>query len=125
MSAAEVRRIDQAWTGGGEQTRISELMSNAAASRLRELVAQHGYSGEAFVMDNQGALVAITQKTSDFWQGDEAKWQRSFNGGSGAVFVDAAQFDASANAVLTQISVPVRDGQQVIGALTVGVKSER
>lgn len=41
---------------------------------------------EIFVMDNQGANVAMSDKTSDYWQGDEDKFVRSFAGGEGKVF---------------------------------------
>jgi hypothetical protein len=66
----------------------------------------------------------MSDRTSDYWQGDEAKWQKSFNGGKGAVFFDERKFDSSAKAVIIQVSVPVIDQGKVIGALTVGVKAE-
>ncbi len=72
-------------------------------------------------MDNQGTNVAMTDKTSDYWQGDEAKFQKSFNGGNGAVFVDEVEFDDSSQAYLVQVSVPVKDGDTVIGAIPFGI----
>ena len=47
--------------------------------------AQNKCTGETLW---QGALIAATQRTSDYWQGDEAKWQRSFAGGAGSEFID-------------------------------------
>ena len=76
-------------------------------------------------MDNQGANVAMTDKTSDYWQGDEAKFQKAFNGGAGAVFIDAVKFDESAQAYLVQVSVPVMDGDQAIGAITMGIDVDK
>jgi sensor histidine kinase regulating citrate/malate metabolism len=73
-------------------------------------------------MDNQGANVCMTNRTSDYWQGDEAKWQKSFEGGKGAIFIDERKYDSSAKAVIVQISVPVMDGDKAIGAITVGIK---
>jgi len=49
----------------------------------------------------------MTNKTSDYWQGDEAKFTESFKGGSGAVHIGDVEFDQSAQAYLVQISVPV------------------
>jgi hypothetical protein len=76
-------------------------------------------------MDDQGALVCATAKTSDYWQGDEAKWQRAFNGGKGDVFIDRPKFDESAGARIAQISVPVMENGRAIGAVTVGVAIEK
>ncbi len=76
---------------------------------------------EIFVMDNRGANVAMTEKTSDYWQGDEAKFQKSYDDGRGAVFIDEVEFDTSTQAYLVQASFPVKDGGTVIGAITVGI----
>ena len=72
-------------------------------------------------MDDQGANVAMTNKTSDYWQGDEAKWQESFKDGVGAVHVGDIEFDESADDYLVQVSVPVMKSGKAIGAITVGV----
>ena len=64
-------------------------------------------------MDNQGANVAMTDKTSDYWQGDEAKFKKSYHNGKGTVFVDEVEFDDSSQAYLVQVSVPVKDGDKV------------
>jgi hypothetical protein len=66
----------------------------------------------------------MTGKTSDYWQGDEAKFQKSFANGSGAVFVDEVEFDDSSQAYLVQISVPVLDNGTAIGAITFGIDVE-
>jgi hypothetical protein len=63
----------------------------------------------------------MTNKTSDYWQGDEAKFQKSFNGGAGQVHVGDVKFDESAQVYQVQISVPVTDGVKAIGAITIGV----
>jgi hypothetical protein len=87
--------------------------------------ASKPYFDEIFVMDNQGANVAMTDKTSDYWQGDEAKFIKSFNGGHGAIFVDQVKFDDSSQAYLAQVSVPVWDGDKVIGAITFGIDVDK
>jgi hypothetical protein len=121
MSLDQIEQIDKAWIGGGEDARIRELQTNACAVRLKALISKFPAYGESFVMDNQGANVCMAGKTSDYWQGDEAKWQKSFNGGKGQSFIDKAHYDTSSKAILVQISVPVMDGAQTIGAITVGV----
>jgi hypothetical protein len=76
-------------------------------------------------MDNQGANVCQNELTSDYWQGDEAKFEKSYNGGKGAIFVDEVEFDDSSQAYLCQVSVPVMDGDKAIGAITIGVDVEK
>jgi 4-hydroxy-3-methylbut-2-enyl diphosphate reductase IspH len=43
----------------------------------------------------------------------------------GAVFVDDVEFDESAQAYLCQVSVPVKDGDAVIGAVTIGIDVDK
>lgn len=121
VSMVEIQQIDKTWIEGGEADRANRLLSNACAKQLKKLVSSSPNYNESFVMDDQGANVCMTDRTSDFWQGDEAKWQKSFNSGNGAVFIDQPKYDASAKAILVQISVPVYDGARTIGAITVGV----
>ena len=100
-------------------------MDSECGKHIRGIQDSADYYAEIFVMDNQGANVAMTDKTSDYWQGDEAKFQKSFNDGKGAVFVDDVEFDDSTQAYLVQVSVPVKDGGQVIGAITIGVDVDK
>jgi hypothetical protein len=104
---------------------MQEMMDSECGRYLAKIQNGSPYFAEIFVMDNQGANVAMTDKTSDYWQGDEAKFKKSFNGGSGAVFVDDVEFDDSTQAYLVQVSVPVKDGERVIGAITFGIDIDR
>ena len=89
--------------------------------RQKNKEAQGRYP-EAFLCDNQGANVAVSKLTSDYWQGDEDKWIKSFNNGNGKVFFGDPEFDQSSQAMQIQVSVPVLDGGKTIGVLVVGVK---
>lgn len=100
---------------------MKTLMTNKAAMRLLELEKSEPFFFEIFLMDNQGANVAMTNKTSDYWQGDEDKWQKSFNNGAGAVHIGDVEFDESAQDYLVQVSVPVIEKGNAIGSLTIGI----
>ena len=77
-------------------------------------------------MDNQGANVCMTDKTSDYWQGDEAKFQKSYNNGAGGMDISDVKFDDSSQAYIVQVSVPVKDaGGKVIGAVTIGIDVDK
>ncbi len=125
LAMAEIERRDKEWMAGGADALVKQTLSGPCADRLRQLTSSGPY-GETFVMDNQGALVCANVKTSDYWQGDEAKWQKSFDGGKGSVFIDRPRLDDSTKEHLAQISLPIRDAAgHVIGAMTVGVKLDQ
>jgi hypothetical protein len=121
-----VKAQDQKWTAtAGIADYMKALMETEAAKLLRALQADTGFIAEAFVVDKLGANVAMTDKTSDYWQGDEAKFKNSFAEGAGAVFVDEVKFDDSTQTYVVQASFPVKDGAVVIGAITVGIDVDR
>ena len=118
----DVKKRDIEWRKtDGFDAEMKQLMENAAAKRLLEMEKSAAYYFELFLMDNQGAIVAMTNKTSDYWQGDEAKWTESYKDGAGAVHIGDIEFDESAQDYLVQVSVPVMDGDKAIGAITIGV----
>lgn len=121
VPAGQMKVLDEQWAAGKATELVRQVTIGPSADKLRQLVATNPSYGESFVMDNQGAIVCATAKTSDYWQGDEAKWQRAFNDGKGAVFIDRPKLDESAAKRLAQISVPVADNGQIIGVLTVGI----
>jgi hypothetical protein len=121
---AVVRQRDARWSAGGEQALRKELTSGACADRLRALSADDPFILDVILMDGQGALVCATKETSDYWQGDEAKWKKPVAEGAEA-FVDEPAYDESVAAYAIQMSVPVmRDGRR-IGALCVTLKVPR
>ncbi|MCG8565441.1 MAG: cache domain-containing protein [Desulfobacterales bacterium] len=122
QSLESIKAMDAQWKNTpGIVDYMQAMMESECGRYLRKIQDSDAYYAEIFVMDNQGANVAMTDKTSDYWQGDEAKFQKAFNQGQGAVFVDQVEFDDSAQAYLVQVSVPVMDGNQVIGTVTFGI----
>ncbi len=77
-------------------------------------------------MDALGLNVAASGVTSDYWQGDEDKYSKSYGAGPGAVFVDAIEFDESSQSYQGQVSFSLTDPVtgQMIGAVTVGLNAE-
>ena len=60
---------------------------------------------EVFVMDAQGLNVAASGPTSDYWQGDEAKFQETYLKGAEAIHVSEVEFDESSQTYSVQVSV--------------------
>lgn len=122
----QIKAMDAKWMATpGVSDDMKALMDSECGKFLQGVQKSAPYFAEIFVMDNQGANVAMTDKTSDYWQGDEAKFQKSFNGGTGAVFVDEVKFDESTQTYLVQVSVPVMDGDKAIGAITIGLDVDK
>lgn len=122
LSLDAIKNRDEKWRAtDGIDDFMKSLMESPAAKRMLEFEKSEPFYFELFLMDNQGANVAMTNKTSDYWQGDEAKWQASYNNGKGSVHFSDVEFDESAQDYLLQISVPIVDNDKVIGAMTVGI----
>lgn len=123
---SQIQEMDKRWTATpGVADYMQDLMDSECGRHLRSIQKGAPYYAEIFVMDNQGAIVAMTDKTSDYWQGDEAKFKKSFNGGTGNVHIGEVEFDDSTQAYLVQVSVPVRDGDKVVGAITIGIDLDK
>jgi hypothetical protein len=129
--AAKIDSLDKAWReeagkGGGDMTKA--LLENALSKHLMTVqAASGGMYAEMFVMDNKGMNVGASNMTSDYMQGDEAKWQKTFSVGADAVLIDEVEQDESSGAFVSQVSVTVSDpeSKQPIGAMTVAVDVEK
>jgi hypothetical protein len=123
----EIIEQDKRWRDGDSDF-INLYLNNKAAKYLQEILKKsNGSIAEIFVMDFQGCNVATANKTTDFWQGDEAKFKNSYNNGKGSVFVSDAEFDESTNSFIVQISLPIVDPStnKVIGAITIGIDLDK
>lgn len=127
---ARIDELDQAWraeVGNSDSPIIAPVLTNAAADFLRQQVASSGGAiTEIFIMDARGLNVAASAVTSDYWQGDEAKFQETHDVGAGAVHISEVELDESTQRYQGQISVSITDPATgaVIGAMTVGVDVE-
>jgi hypothetical protein len=131
LDAAAIEALDQQWrieVRRGSGPLVGELMGRPASAKLRAFKqASGGVVVEIFLMDNKGLNVALSDVTSDYMQGDEPKWQRTFRVAPNAVFVDDVDFDESSKTFQAQISATVVDpaGGAAIGAVTVGLAVEK
>ena len=127
---ARVESLDQTWraeVGTSATPTIDPVLENSASDFLREQVAKsNGRITEVFVMDAQGLNVATSAVTSDYWQGDEDKFQKTHGAGPGAVHFGDVEFDESSQTYQGQISITIVDPDTgaPIGAMTVGVDAE-
>jgi len=127
LSQADIDNMDKDWiaqTDAGSKPMIDAVLGNALSQFLQQ---QQGAAGgvvtEIFVMDNRGLNVGQSEITSDYWQGDEAKWQKTYQAGANALFIDEVEMDESTQAFQSQLSMSIVDpaSGEVIGAITVGI----
>jgi len=126
LSDSDIDALDKKWRAevdGTDHTMIDGVLANAVSNFLKEKQAESkGAISEVFVMDNKGLNVGQSDPTSDYWQGDEAKFQKSFGAGKDGLFVDEIEKDESTQALQSQASMTINDeAGNPIGAITVGV----
>ncbi len=127
--AARIDELDKTWRAevGSASDLVDGVLMNAAADFLRGQVdASGGQITEVFIMDAHGLNVAASGATSDYWQGDEAKFQETYSKGPAAVHFGEIEFDESSQTYQAQISITIADpaSGDPIGAMTVGIDAE-
>ena len=123
---AQIQKMDKKWRATpGVADYMKALMESECGKRLKKIQEGKPFCVEIFVMNNQGATVAMTHKISGYWQGDEATLKESFKDSAGAVRLSDFKFDDSTQTYLVQVSVPVKDGGKAIGSITFGVDVDR
>ncbi len=130
LPQSEIDRLDQTWraeVGSDSSELINSVLENEAANFLRQRIEEaDGAISEIFAMDARGLNVAASNATSDYWQGDEPKFQESYGFGVGSVHYGEIEFDESSQTYQGQISVVIVDPESElpIGAITIGVNAE-
>ena len=129
LDAAAILALDGAWRaeiGQPAQPTIQPVLENPASDALRAIIHSAGGTiAEIFVMDNRGLNVAMADTTSDYWQGDEAKFAETFPLGAGAIHAGEVDFDESSQAFEIQISFTFTDAAGApVGAMTVALNAE-
>ncbi len=127
MSDAEIAALDTAWraeTDAGHKPMIWDLLDRLHSILLRDRrEASEGVVTEIIVMDRYGLNAAISDPTSDFFQGDEEKYTETYLIGPDSVHVGDYEFDDSTQKWQVQVSMPVIDPEsaEAIGAVTFGI----
>ena len=131
-------RAQNAVTSGYDQARIDALDTqwraevplinatlNTDASKFLdgELEKSAGLITEIFATDARGLNAAQATMTSDYWQGDEDKFSKSFGVGADAIFIGDIEQDESTQTYQSQVSITVTDPATgaPIGSITAGI----
>ncbi|MBH0000427.1 MULTISPECIES: cache domain-containing protein [Pseudoalteromonas] len=129
LSESEIKRLDQLWIKESKQVKHPDglAMLNLPLSKVfKKWQSQFkGVVTELILTDNQGKNIAISKLTSDYWQGDENKFTKTFKQSKDFNF-DSVTYDASTHHFQVQLSFPVLDDNNShIGVLILGVDVEK
>ena len=124
----DIAERDEQWIAGDEdiQPQIDKILNNEVSDYLRSFVAKFPGIVEVFITDQFGAVVSMTEQTSDFLQSDEDWWVNSYKDGEGQIFVSNVTFDESTGVYAVNVGVPIVDTRgDIIGILrgTVDISS--
>ncbi len=131
LDQAGIDALDQKWraeTEASDHPMIDATLSKPLSQLLKQKQEESGgVITEMFVMDAKGLNVGQSDMTSDYWQGDEPKFQKSFGAGADAVFVDEVEKDESTQTLQSQASMTIKDPAtgEPIGAITIGVNIDK
>lgn len=127
LTAEDIDAMDARWRielRSQERPLIRAVVDNSLSAFLREKQKEaDGLVTEIIVMDAKGLSIAESEASSDYWQGDEPKWQKTYLTGTRDIFIDRAEKDELTQMLQVQASMTVFDPEtnQPIGAITVGI----
>ena len=100
--------LDQQWAQAKDSdSLIQGVVNNDMASELREFQKAYPDYVEIFTTDKYGAILASTNRTSDYYQADEGWWQTAWNNGKGAIYIGQPEFDDSTKTFSVNMARPI------------------
>ncbi|MGJ3259538.1 MAG: hypothetical protein ACFE0S_08035 [Rhodospirillales bacterium] len=127
LTEDKIIEFDKAWRAERKQDvqpLIAQLFGSPLSTYLTRIQAGSlGLYSEIFVMDAVGLNVGLSSVTSDYWQGDEGKWQKTFKVGPDAVFIDEPEYNDDTRTERVQVNMTISDPEtnEALGAITVEV----
>ncbi len=124
LPQTEIDRLDKQWRAereASDQPLIAMTLSNPLSTFLTRKQAEAvGLYAAIFVMDRNGLNVGQSAITGDFWQGDEAKFKKTFMVGTGTIFVDEPEYVAEYDIWIAQVNMTIasEESGQPIGSAT-------
>lgn len=130
LTEADIIDMDNDWRaeiGKADMPLIKQIMSAPASAYLNKIVSESGGRvAEVILMDNRGLNAGISATTSDYWQGDEDKFQQTYDIGPDAVHVSDVELDESTQTYVVQVSMVVQDAAgQPVGAATFSLDASK
>ncbi|HEY86016.1 MAG TPA: GAF domain-containing protein [Chloroflexi bacterium] len=117
---AEIEALDRQWLAESDaDPLVYSRLNNPLASELLKFQETFPAYVEILATDRYGALIAATNRTSDYYQADEAWWQETFNNGQGSIYIGSPSLSESSQRLVLAMAIPVyaAHSRDVIGVL--------
>ena len=119
---AAIQATEALWpTLNPDSPRLQALLQNELSLQMQAFIANNPHFAEIFITDQMGRLIAATQKTSDYWQADEAWWQAAVLLDEHMLNLEALNYDESAQVHSIDISLPLYQvtatGREIVGVI--------
>ena len=122
LTAADIDKLDAAWTSKSDKNLIESKMSNNLSTFLKtKEAAGGGIIRDILIFDDKGLNVGQTDMTQDYNQSDEPKYSKTFSVGPDAVFIDKVVKNAGKDILQANMSIKDPKTNKAIGAMTVGI----
>ncbi|QFY59900.1 hypothetical protein FZ934_05300 [Rhizobium grahamii] len=126
ISEMDVRVLDNTYRSeiqNGEWQMVKRLLEKPVSRYLKSKQDDsQGAIVEIFVTDRHGLNVGQSVPTTDYWQGDEDKFLKTFAKGTDTTFIDRAERDDTTQLLETQASFVIHDEiGRAIGIATVTI----
>jgi hypothetical protein len=125
---AKTDRLDQEWQKEHRPpASLTGLLTTGASRFVADVVKHDPLYREILVTDRHGRLVAASQVTTDYFQGDEGWWTQALDDGRrGRIFVSDVRRDESAGVYAFDIAVPIvsLDNDDIVGVMKVVASSQ-
>jgi hypothetical protein len=133
LQQADIDALDLKWraeiaSDDNHRPFVAEIMDNELSGFLKARQrAADWMIVEIIVMDAKGLNVGLSTPSSDYWQGDEAKHQKTYQAGTDALFIDEVEFEEETGLLLSQANRTIFDPETgaPIGAVTISVNMNK
>tara|TARA_R110002072_G_scaffold78986_5_gene182569 strand:- start:359 stop:958 length:600 start_codon:yes stop_codon:yes gene_type:complete len=126
IGQADILKLDKQWRAernDNQQPLIASTLNNPLSIYLTQIQAiSGGLFTEIFVVNKKGLNAGQSSITSDYWQGDEAKFQKTYDVGPKAVFIDEPELHEATQTWRAQLNLTLVNAKgKSIGAATVEI----
>lgn len=131
FSKQDIAERDKKWMQAFLQDEFSysiDVVDQELSAHLREIKKQsQDMITEIIVTDAQGLNIAVSDMTSDYWQGDEEKFTEAFSKPANTMHFGEINYDESTKRFQLHLSVPLYTEEtfEPLGVMVFGVDVEK
>ena len=121
LSPAAIDILDQQWrvadaADDNANPLVASVLENELSAELVHFKEKFPEHVEVFLTDRQGLNIASTNRTSDYYQGDEEWWQTAAHQG---VYIGQPEYDESSQTIAINMAAAIyaENGTDVVGVL--------